>query len=75
MSLYYNHDNSYLFVNRKEMYNFKADNKNINFATQFYLGRISNKFGAVECREVCSKGNVYDFSVDYNAVLLINMSY
>ena len=46
--LHYNHDNSYLFVNGKEIYNFKADNKNVNFLTQFYLGSISNRFGAVE---------------------------
>ena len=44
LSLHYNCDNSYLFVNRKEIYKFKPDNKNVNFQTQFCLGRISNKF-------------------------------
>ena len=46
LSLQYNGDNSYLLVNRKE---FKADNKNVNFSTQFCLGIISEKFGAIEC--------------------------
>ena len=35
LSLHYNVDNSYLFVNGKEIFKFKADNKNVNFPTQF----------------------------------------
>ena len=31
--LNYSHDDSYLFVNEKEIFRFKADNKNINFRT------------------------------------------
>ena len=31
LSLNYNHDNSYLIVDGKEIYKFKADNKNDNF--------------------------------------------
>ena len=68
MSLHYNGNNSYLFVNGKEIFKFKADNKNINIPTQFYLETISNGFGATESRVVSLKGNVYDFSVDYNAI-------
>ena len=66
MSLHYNADNSYFFVNGKEI--FKADNKNINFPTQFCLGSISNGFSAAESREVSLYGNVYDLSVDYNSI-------
>ena len=33
LSLHYNHKNSYLFVNGKEIFKFKADNKNVNFPT------------------------------------------
>ena len=43
-----NHDNSYLYFNRKAIYKFKADNKNINFPTQFSLVSISNKVEAAE---------------------------
>ena len=64
LSFYYNDHNSYLFVNGKEILKFKADNKNINFSTQFCLRSISNGFDAIESREVSLKGNVYDFSVD-----------
>ena len=31
LSLQYNADNSYLFVNGGEIFKFKADNKNVNF--------------------------------------------
>ena len=61
MSLHYNADNSYLFVNGKEIFKFKADSKNINFPTQFCLANISNGVSAIE-------SNVYDFSGDYNSI-------
>ena len=47
---------------------FKADNKNVNFQTQFCLESKSNKFGAIDSREVSLKGYVYDFLVDYNPI-------
>ena len=50
--LNYNADNNYLFFNGKEIFNFKGDNKNVNFPTQFCLGSISNRFNARESREV-----------------------
>ena len=61
LSLHYNVDKSYLSVNGKEIFKFRADNKNVNFPTQFCLGSISNGFSAIESREVSSNGNVYDF--------------
>ena len=69
LSLHYNVGNSYLFVNVKEIFKFKADNKNVNFPTQFCLRSISNGFSATESREVSLNGNVYDFSVDYNSIV------
>ena len=68
LSLHYNGDNSYSFVNRKEIYKFKTNNKNVNFPTQFCLGSISNKFSAINSTGVSLKGNVYGFSVDYNSI-------
>ena len=46
LNLHYNGDNSYLFVNGKEIFNFKADNKNGNFPSQFRLASMSNGFSA-----------------------------
>ena len=37
LSLHCHADNSYLFVNRKEIFKFKADNGNINFLSRFCL--------------------------------------
>ena len=68
MSLHYNADNSYFFVNRKEIFKFKAGNENVNFPIQFCLGSISNGFSAHVCREVSLNGIVYGFSVDYNSI-------
>ena len=62
LSFHYNGDNSYLFVNGKETY------VNINFLTQFCLGSISHGFDATVSTKVSLKGNVYDFSVDYNPI-------
>ena len=49
-------------------YDWDCSNKNVNFATQFCLGSISNKFNYVDAEEISLKGNVYDFSVDYNSI-------
>ena len=67
LSLHYNADNTYLFINGKEIFKVKANNKNINFQTQFYLRSISNGYGATDSREVSLKRNVYGLSVDYDA--------
>ena len=50
-----------LFVNGKEIFKFKADNKNVNFRTQFCLESISNGFSVIEPREVSLNENVYCF--------------
>ena len=68
LSLHYNADNSWLFVNGKEIFKFKADIKNVNFLTLFCLGSISNGFSATESREVSLNGNICDFSIDYNSI-------
>ena len=68
MSFHYNADNSYLFLNGKEIVKFKDDNKNVNFPTQFCLGTISNGFRNTESREVSLNENVYDFSVDKSSI-------
>ena len=68
LGLHYNTDYNYLLVNGKEISNFKVDNENVNFITQFCFGSISNGFTTIEYREVYLKGNVYDFSVDCNSI-------
>ena len=62
-----------MYVNGKEIFKFKADNKNVNFLTQFCLRSISNGFSATKSKEVSLNGNVYDFSVDYNSIDKFNI--
>ena len=71
--LHYNCVNSYLLVNGKEVYKFKADNGAINFPTQFCLESISHEFVATEPSKVAFKRNVYDFQSI--TILLINLTY
>ena len=68
LRLNYNADNSYLFVNGKEILKFKAGNKNVIFPTGFCLGSISNGFSATESSKVSLNENVYDFLVDCNSI-------
>ena len=68
MSLHYNAENSNLFVNKKEIFKFKVDKKNVNFPTQFYLGGKSSGFSVTEFREISLNGNVDDFNIDYNSI-------
>ena len=49
LTLHYNGDSS---VNEKEIYKFKANDKNFNFPAQFCLRSISNGFAATKTREV-----------------------
>ena len=72
MILHYRGRNSCLFVNGKEIFKFKAGNKNVNFPTQFCPGNISDRLGALESREVSLNGNVYDFPVDKSDILNIH---
>ena len=68
LGLHYKVENSFLFVNGREIFKFQADNKNVNFSTRFCLGSISDGFSATESREVSLGGNVYDFSVGYHSI-------
>ena len=68
LSLSYNADISYLFVNGKEIFKFKAVNENLHFPTQFYLEGISNEFSNTEPGEVSLNRDVYEFSLDYNSI-------
>ena len=73
MSLHQNAYNSYIFVNGKEIYTFKASNQNNSFPSQFCLGTISNEFNTLDLSEISFVGNVYDFSVDLDKSNILNI--
>ena len=68
---------SYWFLNGQEVFNFKADNKadnkNVNFPTQFCLASISNGFSTIESREVYLGRNSTIFQLII--MLLISLTY
>ena len=67
LSLHYNSDNSYLFVNGKEIIKFKAKDSEF-FAVPLCLGNISKGFSVDNMKKTGLNGYVYDFSVDYDAI-------
>ena len=69
LSLHYNGDNSYLFINGKEVTKFKAKKSEIK-ANQLTLGSISTsaKLSSSDIEDSKLYANVYDFSLDYSAI-------
>ena len=66
--MHYSANNSCLFVNGKQVFKFKLDNKIVDFPTQICLESIFNGFNNIESKEVSLNGNMYNFSVDYNSI-------
>ena len=64
--MHYNRSNSYLFVNGKEIYKFKAKDSNI-VATPLCLENISKDWSIVNMKRTRFNRYVYDFSVDYDS--------
>ena len=67
LSLHYNGENSYLFVNGKEIHKFKAKDSE-TVATPLCLGNISKDWSVDNMKKTGFNGYVYDFSVDYDAI-------
>ena len=66
LSLYYNGDHSYLFVNGKEVIKFKA--KKQSEVRKLSLRNITADFNQADIKSTGLYGYIYDFSVDYNAI-------
>ena len=66
LSLHYNGDESYLYVNNTEIYKFKA--KDIISGYNFCLENVSKDFTKNEQTEISLNGTVCDFSVDHSSV-------
>ena len=67
LSLHYNGANGYLFLNGKEIYEFKAKHSEIA-ASPLCLGNISKDFSVDNMKKTGLNGYVYDFSVNYDAI-------
>ena len=67
LSLHYNGDNSYLFVNGKEFTKFKAKNSEL-IKYPICLGSLSKDYDTNSRKGTGLYGNIYDFSVDYSVI-------
>ena len=68
LSLHYNGDNSYLFVNSKQELKFKAKTESL-FREKLCIGNLSDKWSTSESEKTGLYGNIYDFVVDYEAIM------
>ena len=73
LSLHYNGANSYLFVNGTEIIKFKAKDCEI-VATPLCLGNISKDWSVDNMKNTGLNEYVYDFSVDYDAIVFDDIS-
>ena len=69
MSLHYNGDNSFLFVNAKKIVKFKAADSVI-VPYPLCLGNISKDFSSTNAQKIGFFGYFYDFSVDYKPIVI-----
>ena len=71
--LHYNGANSYFFVNGTEIIKFKAKDSKI-VASPLCLGNISKDWSVDNMKKTGFNGYVYDFSVDYDAIAVDDIS-
>ena len=67
LRLHYNRENSYLFVNGKEIVKFKAKDFEI-VASPLCLGSISKDCSAYNMEKTGLNGYVYEFNGDYTGI-------
>ena len=72
LSLHYNGDNSYLFVNGKQELKFKAKDDQI-VKEILCLGNISGDWTAANAKKTGLWGEIYDFAVDYTSTNIGNI--
>ena len=74
LSLHYNGDNSYLFVNGKPELKFKAETERL-VKEKLCIGNLSDKWSTSKSDKTGSYGNIYDFVVDYEAIIGVKAIY
>ena len=69
LSLRYNGENSYLFVNGTEIHKLKAKDSEI-LESLLCLGNISKDFSVDNMKRAGLNGYIYHFSVDYDTIAI-----
>ena len=74
LSLHYNGDNSCLFVNGKQELKYKAKTESL-VREKLWIGNLSDKWSTSESEKTGLYGNIYDFVVDYEAIIGVKAIY
>ena len=74
LSLHYNGDDSYLFVNGKQELKFKCKTENL-VKEKLYIGNLNDKWTISELEKTGLYGNIYDFVVDYKPIVRVDPIY
>ena len=74
LSLHYNDDDSYLFVNGRQELKFKAKSDQL-VKEKLCIGNLSDQWTASESEKTGLYGNIYDFAVDYEATIGVGPIY
>ena len=74
LSLHYNGDNSYLFVNGKQELKFKTKTESL-VNQKLCIGNLSDKWSTSESEKTGLYGNIYDFVVDYEQIVDVKAIY
>ena len=72
LSLHYNSDDSYLFVNGRQEFKAKTDQL---VKEKLCIGNLSDQWRASESEKTGLYRNIYDFLVDYQAVVGVGPIY
>ena len=72
LSLHYNGENSYLFVNGTEIHKFTAKDSEI-VPNNLCLRNVSKDFSASNMKKTGLDGHIYDFSVDYDSIAVYDI--
>ena len=74
LSLYYNRNDSYLFVNGRQELKFKAKRDQL-VKEKLCIGNLSDQWTTSESEKTELYGNIYDFVIDYEEILLLKTIY
>ena len=71
LSLHYNDDDSYLFVNSKQELKFKCKTESL-VKENLCIGNLSDKWTTSESEKTGLYGNIYDFVEDYKPIVRVD---
>ena len=74
LSLHYNGDDSYLFVNGRQELKFKAKTDQL-VKEKLCIENLSDQWTTSESEKTGLYGNIYDFIVDYEDIILLKPIY